>query len=118
MREIRTYGLTRGCWPVRSARRAGVYSTTTPSAATVAFRAPRGVRLVLARHFRQGKSSLRFQACAPIRLELLGLARRRGESCGLVVAPRLHHRSCDLGARRFHRMAPLAERAEAPEHQR
>jgi hypothetical protein len=28
MREIRTYGLTRGCWPVRPARRAGVYSTT------------------------------------------------------------------------------------------
>src|SRR5208282_2361185 len=27
MREIRTYGLTRGCWPVRLARRAGVYST-------------------------------------------------------------------------------------------
>jgi hypothetical protein len=27
MREIRTYGLTRGRWPVRLARRAGVYST-------------------------------------------------------------------------------------------
>ena len=27
MREIRTYGLMRGCWPVRLARRAGVYST-------------------------------------------------------------------------------------------
>jgi hypothetical protein len=27
MREIRTYGLMRGRWPVRLARRAGVYST-------------------------------------------------------------------------------------------
>jgi hypothetical protein len=27
MREIRTYGLKRGRWPVRLARRAGVYST-------------------------------------------------------------------------------------------
>ena len=27
MREIRTYGLMRGCWSVRLARRAGVYST-------------------------------------------------------------------------------------------
>jgi len=27
MREIRTYGLMRGRWPVRFARRAGVYST-------------------------------------------------------------------------------------------
>src|SRR5689334_3605745 len=29
MREIRTYGLMRGCWPVRPARRAGVYSTAS-----------------------------------------------------------------------------------------
>ena len=28
MREIRTSGLTRGRWPVRLARRAGVYSTS------------------------------------------------------------------------------------------
>jgi hypothetical protein len=27
MRETRTYGLTRGCWSVRFARRTGVYST-------------------------------------------------------------------------------------------
>jgi len=27
MREIRTYGLMRGRWPVRFARQAGVYST-------------------------------------------------------------------------------------------
>jgi len=30
MREIRTYGLKRGRWPVRLARRAGVYSTVSP----------------------------------------------------------------------------------------
>jgi hypothetical protein len=27
MREIRTYGLMRGCWPERFVRRVGVYST-------------------------------------------------------------------------------------------
>jgi hypothetical protein len=32
MREIRTYGLMRGCWPVRLARQAGVYSTGTDAA--------------------------------------------------------------------------------------
>jgi hypothetical protein len=31
MREIRTYGLMRGRWPVRLARRAGVYSTMNRS---------------------------------------------------------------------------------------
>ena len=61
MREIRTYGLKRGCWPGRFARRAGVYSTTTPSAATVAARASRGVRPVLARQVRPVLSSLRFR---------------------------------------------------------
>src|SRR5687767_9852193 len=74
MREIRTYGLKRGCWPVRFARRAGVYSTTTPSAAAGAARAPRGVRPVLARRVGPPRSSLRFRACAPICLAPLGLA--------------------------------------------
>src|SRR5688572_20129826 len=82
MREIRTYGLKRGCWPVRFARRAGVYSTTTPSAAAGAAhiivprasaRVARGVRPVLARRVRQVRCSLRFRACAPICLAPLGL---------------------------------------------
>ena len=61
--QIRTYGLMRGCWPVRFARRAGVYSTTTPSAATGALRAPRGVRPVLT--FRTSSTRLALPGVRP-----------------------------------------------------
>jgi len=44
---------------VRFARRAGVYSTTTPSAATGAAWAPRDVRPVLAQRVLQHEPSLR-----------------------------------------------------------
>jgi len=54
----------------------------TPPAVTVAARASRGVRPVLARHVRQVRSSLRFRACAPICLAPLGLARRRVNNPG------------------------------------
>ena len=37
MREIRLYGLTRGRWPVRLARRAGVYSTAPAGTPTPAW---------------------------------------------------------------------------------
>ena len=35
MREIRTYGLMRGCWPERFVRRVGVYSTGLQGAVEV-----------------------------------------------------------------------------------
>src|SRR6185369_4085753 len=67
----------RRAWLIAAAELAAL--STTPSAATVASRAPRAVPPVLARQVRQVLSSLRFRGCGPIRLALLGLARRRGE---------------------------------------
>jgi len=39
MREIRTYGLMRGCWPERFVRRVGVYSTDLTGSRVIAGRA-------------------------------------------------------------------------------
>ena len=44
MREIRTYGLMRGRWPVRFARRAGVYSTVKGPISVETQKPPRGTK--------------------------------------------------------------------------
>jgi len=44
MREIRTYGLMRGCWPERFVRRVGVYSTGLPGAVKTGVDCARPVR--------------------------------------------------------------------------
>jgi transposase len=46
MREIRTYGLMRGCWSARLARRTGVYSTDDGRLAIDNNRAENQLRLV------------------------------------------------------------------------